>query len=160
MPREVDQRPHEETVVRRAGQVLDKRAVYLDQIEFATAEVLERGMTGAEIVHCDFCAQAPDHAYRADGGFDIFDHTGFSQFDGQAAGDFLAAFQGCAQANEEIGIMQGVPRHIDRDAHVGVFVKFLPAAIQNALVNQFDKFGFLSRGQDGGGQRHCAVGEA
>ena len=160
MAREVDQRPHEETVVRRARQVLDESAVDLDQIEFETAEILERGVAGAEIVHGDLCAQAPDHADRADGGLDIFDRAGFGQFDGQAAGEFLAAFQGRAQANEEIGIMQGVARHIDRDAHVGVFAKFLQAEIQNALVDQLDQSGFLSRGQDGGRQRHYAVGAA
>ncbi len=57
MAREIGEAADEDAVVERAGDVLDEGAVDLDDVDPQPAQVAERRVAGAEVVHRDLQAQ-------------------------------------------------------------------------------------------------------
>ena len=70
---EIDERAHEEPVIGGTREILHEGAVDLEQVEGKTAQIAERGVAGAEIVHGDFHAEPFHRGDRAPRRLDIFD---------------------------------------------------------------------------------------
>ena len=84
MARKFGEGAHEEAIVDRARDVLHERAVDLDDVDAEAAQIAERRVSGAEIVHRDGDAERFHMAEDARGLVDRLDRQRFDDFHDQS----------------------------------------------------------------------------
>lgn len=112
---DLDDRSHDGPVGRGAVQVGDELTIDLDQVDIQCLEVVERAVTGAEVVEGEAGADVVDPGGKGAGGRDIEDRRGLGELDDDASRIHIMCGDGFGQGGKKRSIAERGAGDVERE---------------------------------------------